>query len=43
MSDLYEIKTMLDDTTKTLTQVLSTVAKLLGWVVHLLELLDGID
>lgn len=41
MSDLYEIKTLLDDTARDLVQVFPTVGELRGWVVYLLEALEA--
>jgi hypothetical protein len=41
MIALYEIKTLMDDTAKDLTQALSTVGQLRGWVVYLLEALEA--
>jgi hypothetical protein len=40
MTELYEFKTLLNDTAKELTQALSTVGQLRGWVVYLLEALE---
>jgi len=41
MSEFFEIKNMLDGTAKDLTQTLSTVGQLRGWVVYLLEALEA--
>ena len=41
MTDLYEIKTLLDDTARDLVEVLPEVGELRGWVVYLLEALEA--
>ena len=41
MTELYEIKTLLDDTAKDLAQVLPDAAEWRGWVVYLLEALEA--